>query len=79
MISLDGDRGRGCGSGDTNRLTMTAPSSMMQLDPIMMGPATAKMVALGWTTVPESADRRPTRELGPFVGGEETTRHSELT
>lgn len=32
---------------------MMAASSMMQLAPITMGPAMAKIVALGWTMVPE--------------------------
>ena len=36
----------------TDRLTMMAPSSMMQPEPMTMGPAMAKMVALGWTIVP---------------------------
>jgi len=34
------------------RLTIMAASSMMQPEPIMMGPAIAKIVALGCTTVP---------------------------
>lgn len=32
--------------------TIMAASSMIQLEPITMGPAMAKMVALGWTIVP---------------------------
>jgi hypothetical protein len=37
----------------THRLTMMAPSSIMQLAPITIGPAMANIVALGCTTVPE--------------------------
>src|ERR1700761_4804666 len=32
--------------------TTMAPSSMMQPEPTTIGPAMAKMVALGWTIVP---------------------------
>lgn len=38
--------------GNPYRLTSTAISSMMQFEPIAMGPWTAKMVAFGWITEP---------------------------
>lgn len=42
---------------------MTAPSSMMLLDPMMIGPATAKIVARGWMTVPGRVAQRATRRF----------------
>jgi hypothetical protein len=44
--------GRGRGHGRPHRLTMIALSSMIQFAPITIGPAMAKMVAFGCTTVP---------------------------
>ena len=39
-------------SSMTNLLTIIAPSSMIQPVPMTIGPAIAKIVALGWTMVP---------------------------
>jgi hypothetical protein len=41
-----------CYAHATDLFTMMAASSMMQLAPITMGPAMAKMVAFGCTIVP---------------------------
>ena len=47
---------------------MMAPSSMMQPEPMTMGPAMAKMVAFGWTIVPGRREGDGVREDGK--GGE---------
>ena len=44
-------------------LTMTACSSMRLFSPIMMGPASAMMVAFGWTTVRAPIDTSPSNLL----------------
>jgi hypothetical protein len=56
-------------SSRTNLLTIIAPSSMMQPVPMTIGPAIAKIVALGWTMVPaRKKERGIRRRFGELMG-----------